>query len=286
MRLLVLGSTGMAGHAIATYFEERGDCEVHNISHSTALNERSVRMDLTRTEALEAYLAAGEPFDAIVNCVGVLIRESEENKAKAIQLNAYLPRYLERRFQGERTKIVHLSTDCVFSGRRGGYVEDDFRDGDTFYDRTKIVGELNNGKDLTIRTSIVGPELREDGVGLFHWFMKQRGVVNGYANAYWTGVTTVELARAVEAALLQGVSGLYHLVPAAKISKYELLTIFKEVFGRDDIEVERFENAFVDKSLVNTRTDFRFEVEDYRAMAERMRDWIEAHKPLYGHYFR
>jgi len=113
-------------------------------------------------------------------------------------------------------KIIQISTDCVFSGKDGGYKEDSFRDGDTIYARTKALGEINNNKDLTIRTSIIGPDINEDGIGLFHWFMKQSGTIYGFRNAYWTGVTTIELAKGIEKFIEYNVTGIYHFVPTEK----------------------------------------------------------------------
>ena len=101
-----------------------------------------------------------------------------------------------------------MSTDCVFSGKTGGYDESSLRDGETFYDRSKALGELENQKDLTFRNSIIGPDLNEEGIGLFNWFMKQTGEINGYTKAMWTGVTTLTLAKAMESAVQQGLTGL------------------------------------------------------------------------------
>jgi dTDP-4-dehydrorhamnose reductase len=282
-RVLVLGSTGMAGHVISLYLERLNRYIVDNISHSSKLNDKSVQLDLTEIDKLESFLKDNN-YDYIINCVGVLNQFADRYKDKAILLNSYLPRYLEKRFTNTNTKIIHLSTDCVFSGKAGAYTEASFRDGDTFYDRTKILGELDNSKDLTIRTSIIGPDINNSGIGLFNWFMKSSGNINGYTKAFWSGITTIELAKAIVEAIEQNICGLYHVVPENKISKYELLCLFKEIFQREKVAIDEYENFILDKSLINTRTDFAFKVKNYRQMVEEMKAWVDENKELYKHY--
>lgn len=284
-RLLVLGSNGMAGHVITFYFEQKtGEYEVDNICHSRKLNDKSVQLDLSNINEFESFLDKNQ-YDYIINCVGVLNQYAENFKDKAILINSFLPRFLEKKYSNSETKIIHLSTDCVFSGKQGGYTESSFRDGDTFYDRTKILGELNNDKDLTIRTSIIGPDINVNGIGLFNWFMKTTGTINGYANAFWTGITTIELAKAIEESIKQEITGLYHVVAKHKINKFDLLNLFKDVFNKEDVIIQRFEDFYLDKSLINTREDFNFNVCDYKQMIDEMRTWTFEHKDLYKHYF-
>lgn len=283
--LLILGSNGMAGHVITDHFEKKSDeYQVDNISHSRKLNDKSYQFDLTDIAVFDDFLKR-KKYDFIINCVGVLNHNAEQNKEKAILLNSYLPRFLEKRFKDSATKIIHLSTDCVFSGEKGGYEEKSFRDGDSFYDRTKILGELDNEKDLTIRTSIIGPDINKNGIGLFNWFMQSKGIVNGYTGAYWSGITTIELAQAIEEIInSQNISGLYHLVAREKINKYDLLSLIKEIFKREDINIKPNNDVLIDKSLVNTRVDFEYTVKSYPAMIEEMREWIHNHKDCYDHY--
>jgi dTDP-4-dehydrorhamnose reductase len=131
--------------------------------------------------------------------------------------------------------------------------------------------------------SIIGPDRHENGTGLFNWFMKQQGPIRGYTKAFWNGITTIELARAIKAAIEQNISGLYHLVPRETIDKYHLLLLFKDVFNREDVTIEPFDDFAVDKTLVNTRRDFQFEVSPYRQQIENMKIWIGEHKNYY-HY--
>lgn len=284
MKFLVLGAGGMAGHVMAVYLAERG----HSV---TALSRnpfpwgacRCLQGDVKDMSFLGGVLAAG-CFDAAVNCVGVLNQDAERERGLAVRLNSLLPHALAELTRGTGTKVVQISTDCVFSGAAGGYREDARRDGTAFYDRTKALGELENDKDLTFRTSLVGPDVNPEGIGLFNWFMRQRGSVKGYTRAIWTGVTTDVLAQAVERAVDCGLTGLYHLVNDEPISKFDLLGLFNKHFRGGELNITPEPSVAVDKSLVNTRTDFPFTVPSYGAMVEGMKKWTSAHADLYPHY--
>jgi dTDP-4-dehydrorhamnose reductase len=282
-KILVLGSTGMAGHVITIYFEESGAYEVFNLAHKKKLNEKTYVLDVTDFIAFEELLNK-EDFDIIVNCIGLLNQYADANKDKAILLNSYLPHFLETKFRGSSVKIIHLSTDCVFSGKTGSYAEAAFRDGDSYYDRTKALGEIIEGRNLTFRTSIIGPDINYDGIGLFNWFMKSKGKINGYANSIWTGVTTIELAKAIEKAIVKDISGLYHLVTEKSINKHELLLLIKDIFNKNDVHIEKYQNELIDKSLINTRQDFDYDVLDYNKMISEMKEWILVHPYFYTHY--
>lgn len=282
MRILVLGATGMAGHTIALYLSEVG----HQV---TAFGRRGLRSfnniigDATDFPFLRSVIQKGN-FDAVINAIGILNTDAENNKPLAVLLNSYLPHFLSQITENTNTKIVHMSTDCVFSGKNGAYDELSPRDGETFYDRSKALGEIVNTKDLTFRNSIIGPDLEENGVGLFNWFMAQDGKIKGYTEAIWTGVTTLTLAKAMEEALKQNVTGLYHLVNNERISKYDLLLLFNKHLKARKIDIEPCDAVKVDKSLINRRSDFRFTVPSYEQMILEMKDWIVNHKDLYPHY--
>lgn len=281
--VLVLGSTGTAGHVITMHLSKNSYFKVFNLSHRNKLNEKSVTIDVMDIEKFGAYLDSLS-LDVIINCIGILNQFAERFKDKAVFLNSYLPHYLEYKYKNTNTRIIHLSTDCVFSGKDGGYTEASFRDGDRFYDRTKAIGEVINDKDLTFRTSFIGPDLNRYGIGLFNWFMRSSGEINGYVNVYWSGITTIQLAKAVEMAILSNMSGLYHLVPDSKISKYELLKKLKFKFNRKDLVINKYEGKHTDKSMINTRKDFLYRVPAYDIMIDEMKEWIETHKSIYPHY--
>jgi len=286
MRILVLGAGGMAGHTIAAYLCETGHDVLGLVRRPLSVEPApfsTVRGDVRDDAALAELVAQGR-FDAIVNCIGILNQDADRNRAGAVYLNAYLPHHLAELTADTSTRVIHLSTDCVFSGARGGYREDDLRDGTTFYDRTKALGELEDDKNITLRQSIVGPDLSADGIGLFNWFMAQRGSIRGYTRAMWTGITTLELAKVVDAAIRNPVPGLHHMVPDHPISKHDLLQLFRQYTHRTDIEIEPWDAVAVDKSLIRTRFDFPCRVPDYDSMVADMVAWIRAHRAWYPHY--
>ena len=134
------------------------------------------------------------------------------------------------------------------------------------------------------RTSIIGPELKKEGEGLFHWFMGQKGTVNGYTKVFWSGVTTLELARAIDSAIEQDICGLYHLTPGYPISKYDLLSLLKIIWERNDINLFPDDSKMADKSLKTERSDFKFRVATYEEMLKDMFAFMNAHKNNYSHY--
>lgn len=282
MKILVLGAGGMAGHVVAQYLIEK-NYEVETLSNSNKLNEQTYLIDVTNLATFEKFLNSKE-YDIVINCIGVLIKQSELRKDLSTYLNAYLPHYLENLYKTKNTKVVHLSTDCVFSGENAPYNEDSLHDGQLFYDRTKSVGEIVNDKDLTFRMSIIGPDMHKDGDGLFNWFMQQEGKIQGYTHAIWNGITTIELAKGIEAAIKQDLTGLYHLVPSHSISKYDLLKLFKEVFERTNVIIEPNNLVHIDKTLINNRKDFDFTIDDYPSLIRSMKQWVRDHAALYPHY--
>jgi dTDP-4-dehydrorhamnose reductase len=274
----------MAGHTISIYFKEAGH-DVTAFSRSKVDYCKNVNGDITDFDNLKKLINEGQ-YDAIINAIGVLNQNAEDHKSNAVLLNSYLPHFLSDTTKEMKTRVIHMSTDCVFIGKTGGYSETSFRDGETFYDRSKALGELENTKDLTFRNSIIGPDMSERGIGLFNWFMKQEGQINGFTKAIWTGVTTLTLAKAMEQALKENLTGLYNLVNYETISKYELLKLFNKYMKDGQIEILPSDNLSLDKSLINNRTDFSFKVPSYEAMVAEMKEWIDNHKDLYPHYFK
>jgi len=281
-KIVVLGSTGMAGHVVSQYLAEQGH-DVYRASRSENNSEKSASIDVCDIPSLERWLDKIKP-SYVVNCIGLLQKTCDERTDLAVMVNSYLPKYLENKYKNSDTRIIHLSTDCVFSGERGGYVENDLQDGSTMYDRSKALGEINNHKDLTFRMSIIGPDIDSNGTGLFNWFMKQSGMTNGYSKAIWNGITTIELARGINAAITSGLTGLYHLVTPEPIDKYNLLKLFNTVFKRN-CEIVSVNTVVLDKSLRNSRNDFDFKVKHYDEQIAEMHSWVKSHSNLYPHYF-
>ena len=218
--------------------------------------------------------------DIILNCIGVLIKGSKEHPDNAILINAWFPHLLKKLSDEVGAKLIHISTDCVFSGKKGNYTETDFRDADDVYGRSKSLGEIINNKDLTLRTSIIGPELKENGEGLFHWFMRQHGQVNGFNTAIWGGVTTLELAKAIDVAITQGTTGLVQLSNGTGISKYDLLHLFRKIWNKQDIEILPFDGNGIDKSIAKSEK-FDYVVPGYEEMLREQYDWMWGKRELY-----
>ncbi len=269
----------MVGHMITRYLLSLKKYSIINASLEK-LNDDTIILNVEDNNKLRNTLSEKKPT-IVINCVGLLIRDSAEHPARAIYLNSFIPHYLAELGKEMHFKTIHLSTDCVFSGKNGGYNENDVKDGEDHYARTKALGEIINERDLTFRTSIIGPDLNRNGTGLFQWFMTQTEMIYGYTNVFWTGVTSLELAKVVHEAINQDISGLYHLVPSKRISKYELLMLIKEIWGKS-IEINKNSQQQSDKSLKNTRKDFRYEVSDYHIMLRELFEWMKDWE--YPHY--
>lgn len=282
MKILVLGSNGMVGHLLSIYFKEQG----HQVTGFAKAESRFIDTiigDATDT-ALVSSIVCGQKYDAVINCIGILNQFAESNKSKAIYLNSYFPHFLATITKKTNTQIVHISTDCVFSGNKGQYSENDFRDGLTFYDRTKALGEIEDDRNITLRQSIIGPDTKKNGIGLLNWFMQQKGDVTGYARAIWTGQTTLQLAKTIEEAIKIKACGLYNMVPETSISKYDLLLLLNKYLRKDKVIIVPVDNVVVDKSLRRTRFGFYYRIPEYEQMIIELADWMKAHRSLYPHY--
>lgn len=272
MKLLVLGGQGMAGHLIIEYFRRQGR---HTVFYTTRdkSDEGGLLLDVTDCLKVEKLLEAVRP-QVIINAVGVLNQFAENDKINAYHINGFLPHRLQRMAESLGARLIHISSDCVFLGSRGGYREDDEPDGTSVYALTKALGEVRSPGHVTIRTSIIGPEIRSSGIGLMHWFMQRKGTVQGYVNVLWNGVTTLELAKAIDSLLDSSVSGLVHLAYPEKISKYELLLLMQEIWNITEVKIIPSDTPVLDRSIISTRTDWKYEVPHYREMLKEMEIWM------------
>ena len=282
MRYLILGCNGMAGHTVSLYLKNKGH-DVKGLARKESVIVDTIVGDASDKGLLKKAIL-DVSYDVIVNCIGILNRHAEEKKDQAIYLNAYLPHYLESITTGTRTKVIHMSTDCVFSGKRGHYSEDDFKDGESFYDRSKALGELENSKDFTIRTSIIGPDLNPKGIGLLNWFMQQSETVSGYKNVMWTGITTLQLAKCIEKASEKQFTGLCNIVGQTPICKYDLLKLCNIYLREEQISIVPNEMPILDKSLVTKR--HLFSIPNYQEMIVELAEWMRRNESLYPHYYK
>lgn len=282
MKLLVLGANGMAGHMITLYLKEKNH-EVYSVSRNPIPFCEGLVSDVFAIDTLRDYIKKNN-FDTIINCIGLLNTACDEHISQAVFINSYLPHFLADIVHETVTKIIHLSTDCVFSGKKGNYNEYAIPDGESYYDRSKALGEINDNYNLTFRNSIIGPDMNVNGIGLFNWFMKQQNEIFGYSNVLWNGVTTLVLAQAIDQAMTENLSGIYHLVSPIAISKYNLLQLFNKYFKDDSITIKENSDIYINKTLVNNRKDFSFKVPCYEDMIADLRKWTDTHDFLYEHY--
>jgi dTDP-4-dehydrorhamnose reductase len=260
-KVLVLGATGMLGNAVLRTFAEHDGFNVTGTARSPAavarlpasLRDRVINgIDVENADALMRVVAVSRPA-VVINCVGVVKQLADSNDPLvALPLNAILPHRLSRLCEAAGARFVHISTDCVFSGKRGMYVESDAADASDLYGRSKLLGEVDAPHAITLRTSIIGHEL-SGAHGLVGWFLAQQGRVKGFRRAIFSGLPTVELARVIRDLVLKmpSLRGLHH-VSAAPINKFELLGLVKEVYGRD-IDIVADDALVIDRSLDSSR---------------------------------
>ena len=282
MRFLICGCNGMAGHMISLYLKERGHY-VFGFDRKKSELIDSVAGDACDKKFVKQLVLGGN-YDTVINCIGILNQAAEDNKALATYLNSYFPHFLAEITKGTNIQVIHMSTDCVFSGKRGEYSESDFQDGETFYDRSKALGELNDNKNLTLRNSIVGPDINPKGIGLLNWFMQQKGTINGYTKAMWTGQTTLQLAKTMEYAAMTRAHGLVNAVPNKTISKYELIKLFNQYLRNNELVIDPIDGINADKSLKRTNFEMNYIIPDYEVMIKELASWMKKHRHLYKHY--
>lgn len=262
VRVLVLGGDGMLGHKVfqrlsprfearATFRTAHGPWE--DIPFYRGGEETLGGVDATEMATVESAIRTSRP-DAVVNCIGrVKQREDARDPVPAISVNALFPHRLAAVCARMGARLVHVSTDCVFSGRKGAYREDDVPDPEDLYGRTKLLGEVDKPGVLTIRTSLVGREF-VGSLGLLEWFLGRRGAtVEGYRRAFFSGLTTQAFADLLGEVLQSqpDLSGLYH-VASEPINKYDLLREVKDALGMV-VTIQAVDEPRLDRSLDGSR---------------------------------
>ncbi len=272
MKILVIGSNGMAGHIITQYLKNQG----HDVQ-TTARNKANYFLDIENTSIVKSFLdGIKHDYDFIINCIGLLVKDSIDRPDRAAIINSWFPHAIEQATKHSHTKLIHLSTDCVFDGKKGDYVESDLHTEMNAYGSSKSLGEVNNNKDITFRMSIIGTEIKENGSGLLNWLLKNKDTeIPGWENAWWNGITTLQLAKCINQYINNPtISGVFHLVNNEnKINKYDLLCKINQVFGLNKNIIKTQGPKPVNKILINTRDDFDFDIPDYDTQLRELKDF-------------
>ncbi|MFA5216554.1 dTDP-4-dehydrorhamnose reductase family protein [Sulfuricurvum sp.] len=257
-RILILGISGMLGHKLFLELTKDSKLDVYGTKRTFDIEPfggkftAKIRggVDGDNFDTIIRALASIQP-DIVINCIGLIKQTALANDPlSAITVNAQLPHRLSLVCKTAGARLIHFSTDCVFDGTKGGYTEKDIPAAYDLYGQTKLLGELSYPHCLTIRTSIIGHELK-GYLSLVEWFLRQKKT-KGYANAIFSGLPTIEIARVVKEYVLSNdtLCGVYHL-SATAISKYDLLKLINEYYS-SEIQLERFDDFFIDRSLDST----------------------------------
>lgn len=291
MRCLVLGGDGMLGHQLLTSWQGRHTVRVTvrgplaSYARYGLFNTDNTipNLDARDRDHLLEVLGDFRP-DAVINCVGIIKQRSAAKEAiPSLEVNSLLPHQLRLACAASGARLVHLSTDCVFNGRRGQYRQTDPADAEDLYGLSKYLGEVAEAPAITIRSSIIGLELSRKQ-SLIEWFLAQRGPIRGFTRALYTGVTTAEMARVIEHILLNepDLHGLWQ-VAAPSISKYELLTLLAKKLNRTDLTITPDDTFHCDRSLDGSdfarRTGYC--VPDWNAMLDELADQIQGRGALH-----
>ncbi len=258
MKILLLGGSGMLGHQLYHSLRVRHQVKV---SLSGTISQYSAQqlfhaadvyqnIDVRIDADLQSMLDDFHP-DAVINAVGIVKQLKAATQAiPSITLNALLPHRLDWLCGLSGARLIHVSTDCVFSGKQGHYTESDVPDAEDLYGQSKALGEVRaSDHSLTLRTSIIGLQLQRQ-TGLIEWFLAQKGTVRGFTKAIYTGVTTLEFAKIIEHILVSypGLCGLWQLA-SLPITKYDLLRMLQEMISKEDVRIIPDETVVCDRSL-------------------------------------
>ncbi len=259
-KVLLLGVTGMLGNAMFRFFSDSpGYLVIGTARTAGALpylpedlrGQIKVGIDVNNPDSLLDLISDVRPT-VVINCIGLIKQLAEANDPlEVLPINSILPHRLARLCKLASARLVHVSTDCVFSGRRGMYVETDASDAEDLYGKSKYIGEVDYPNAITVRTSIIGHELNSAN-GLVDWFLSQEGRINGYGQAIFSGLPTVELARVIRDYILphRSMHGVYH-VSVDPISKFDLLRLIADVYEKK-IDIQRDDNLVINRSLDST----------------------------------
>jgi len=262
-KVLVMGSSGMIGHKVTNFLLSFSDFEVFDTSYRKKLRPKTVILDVCNQDLTKNLIFDLNP-DYVVNCIGYLVGINP-SYYRAIYLNSLFPHFLKDICAETNSKLIHISTDCVFSGQKGSYKELDKRDGTGLYSESKKLGEIDDEIHLTLRSSTIGPELKNEGIGLFQWFIRDDADIQGYTQTIWSGVSTLELAKAIKWAINYDITGIYHITNGLSINKNDLLNLFKK-YTKSKIIIEPVSGKAQDKSFIDTRNIINYKIPSYEQM--------------------
>ncbi|KFA99287.1 dTDP-4-dehydrorhamnose reductase family protein [Vibrio sp. ER1A] len=260
MKVLVIGATGMLGYSIFSNLSELPAFDVYGTVRTIdrlerffpSSNKLVFNVDVKDFTTLEIAILSIKP-DVVINCIGLIKQHDGSKKhVDAIEINALLPHKIAEFCDVIGARLVHFSTDCIFDGEIGNYLESDLPTATDLYGKSKCLGEVDYGKHITIRTSIIGHELKSS-VSLIDWFLTQESTVKGFSKAIFSGLPTVYIAQVLAEFVLPNasLSGLYHL-SAEPIDKYSLLSKVADVYDKK-IKIENCEDFMIDRSLSSNK---------------------------------
>jgi dTDP-4-dehydrorhamnose reductase len=257
IKILILGSTGLLGSTLLKYFSKKNNFKCYGAirKKSDAIKLKYIKdiklykVDYKKKYSIIKVFNQINP-NIIINCIGITKQLVHKNKiSEIIWVNSFLPHFLAQIVNSQKKiRLIHFSTDCVFSGTKGNYKETDLPDAQDIYGRSKLLGEISYSNTLTLRTSIIGHELQTK-YSLLNWFLDQKKFVEGYKNAFFSGLTTLEIAKVLDRFIISNkkLEGLYHF-SGKKISKYNLLNLIKKVYKKD-IKININRNIKINRSL-------------------------------------
>lgn len=281
MTILILGAGGMLGHLTGCYFKEKHGSRVvlaaRKPTGHSVIDEGLELLDLCDQAKLRDLITRHRPC-VVVNCAAVNDPQKGEQLLRAV--NSRLPQEVANILDEVRdaSRLIHISTDGVFQGQRGQYSEVDAPDADDIYGKSKRSGEVVHSPHLTVRTSIIGPD-PINARGLMSWYLSQTRDVQGFTRVFWSGVTTLELARFIDFACEREISGVYHLC-SQRISKYDLLKTIKEIFNKGPA-IHPDGHLSVDLSLISSRREVNYKVGDIKRMLTQLKNWMSEHPNIY-----
>lgn len=292
-KILILGGTGMLGHLLLRYLSAFPECAVMATARSLTGMKKHFpadildrflpdSVDVNHFDSIIRAVASVQP-DIVINCIGIIKQlPLADDPLTAIAINALLPHRIALISQTACARLIHISTDCVFDGRKGMYSEKDPSNADDLYGRTKFLGEVACPHCLTLRTSIIGHELK-GGYGLIEWFLAQNQKVRGFRKAIYSGFPTIEIARIIRDYVLPNpeLKGVYQ-VSSEPVSKYDLLRLVAKQYGKD-IEIEPYDDFVQDRSLDSTvfRKATGYQPPSWNKLVELMHNDFLANRSFY-----